>query len=374
MAVYQVYKAITDQDIEYGGAGAGAAGAAGATGAALYARHHGQAAQKIRSSMPQPKRTWKVWQQPKNLAASRQAIKDISRHEGARIHGKLGAVAAGTIGVAGGAAGAITAWHKSHPSGEANGMAKSAFGVEDDRIFKSAAGDLVRPLTRPARVAARKARVVGRSAAAELRGGGKHRQVPNALRGAVRDVRAMPGRVGRTVNAAVRGEEKAGRMETPGAAVRTAGYAGRQALQVPGVKPALYTAGGATAAAGGAGGYAAYRNRQVKKGVGGDLLKPLVGAGKKVAGDVGGPLKARAKAIVPTLKQMPGRLGATTNAYVGGAKAAGQLNTAGDSVRAMGGLARQYTHVPGVKPVLYGAGGAGLAGGGAAYGASRRNN
>jgi hypothetical protein len=370
MAIYLVSKAINDTDIEYGGAGVGAAGAAGATGAALYARQHGRAAAGIRAAMPKAKRTWKVWQQPKNLGAAQQAIKDISHHEAARVHGKLGAVTAATIGVAGGATGAYTAWHKSHPSGEAVGMAKSAFGVEDDRISKSAAGDLVRPLTRPARVAGRKARVLGRSAAAELRGGGKHRQVPNAIRGAARDARAMPGRVGRVANATVRGEEAAGRMETPGDAARAAGYAGRQILRVPGVKPALYTAGGATAAAGGAGGYAAYRNRQVKKGVAGDLLKPLAGK-VSAAGD---PLKAKAKAIIPTLRQMPGRLGATTNAYVGGAKAAGQLNTAGDSLRTMGGLASQYTKVPGVKPVLYGAGGAGLVGGGAAYGASRRNN
>jgi hypothetical protein len=386
MAVYQVYKAVTDQDIEYGGAGAAAAGAVGVTGGALHARRHAQAAQKIRSSMPQPKRTWKVWKQPANLAASRQAIKDIAHHEGARIHGKLGAVAAGTIGVAGGATGALTAWHKSHPNGEGTGMAKSAFGVEDDRISK--AGGLHRI-----------GNASGRRWVAEAAEHAHSHRAPSAASRAVsatksgvqragRDVRtaarataATSGRVVRTARATVGGEAAAGRLKTVSGAAGAAGHTGRQVLMIPGVKPALYAAGGLGAAGGAAGGVAlAAHHRDVNKSALGDLAKPFTSAVKKPMGAAGqavkggaGGVTARAKKIVPTLRQMPGRLGATTNAYLGGAKAAGQLNTAGDSLRAAGGLARQYTKVPGVKPLAYGAGGTALVGTGAAVGSRNRN-
>lgn len=124
-----------DDDQKAAAFGAGGAAASGAAvGAAKYRKHHLEAAQKIRESLPKPKRTWKVWKQPQHLASSQKAISEIIGHQTKAVHGRIGQVAGITGAVAGGLGAAAIERRKLQEQG---GLVKSAFGVEDYRVAKA---------------------------------------------------------------------------------------------------------------------------------------------------------------------------------------------------------------------------------------------
>lgn len=219
--VTRIYKADTYNRDTAIAEGAGvASGAAGAVSAGR-AVHHREAAQKLRSSLPPPKRTWKVWKQPSNLAAANKLRLDIYGHEVARARGKIGAVAGG-VGALAGIGGAMEIQRAKRRNQLEAGVAKSAFGVEDTRL----------------------------ESISKLGMGLDH--VPAGLGGKVlkplktlgSNLKAMPKGVKSTVQDL--GQDV---PNTVGGWTKASPHIGRAVLAVPGVKPTLAVGGGAAGVA-----------------------------------------------------------------------------------------------------------------------------